>query len=96
MESVSRVVGSGKDCSASQNNNFIHRIPRKPAERGIGKDLGAGVSLVLGVLSTQTYAQACLSGRSDSEARKGALISAFMIPPIGVGGILIGMYMPST
>ena len=75
------------------NPNFPHEQYLNLFARGIGKDLGAGVSLVLGVLSTQTYAQACLSGRSDSEARKGALISAFMIPPIGVGGILIGMYM---
>lgn len=61
--------------------------------RGIGKDGGAGVSLILGVLSTQTYAQAVLAGRTDAQARMGALISACMIPPIGIGGILVGMYM---
>ena len=61
--------------------------------RGVGKDGGAGVSLILGVLSTQTYAQAVLAGRTDRAAKKGALISACMIPPIGVGGILVGMYM---
>lgn len=33
-----------------------------------------------------------LAGRTDREARKGALISACMIPPIGIGGILVGMY----
>jgi len=61
--------------------------------RGIEKDLGNGVSVILGVISTQSYAQAILAGRSDASARKGALISAFMIPPIGIGGVLIGMYM---
>ncbi len=61
--------------------------------RGIGTDGGAGVSLILGVLCTQSYAQALLAGKTDAEAKKGALISAFMIPPIGVGGILIGLYM---
>lgn len=61
--------------------------------RGVGKDGGAGVSLILGVLSTQTYAQAILAGRSDREAKRGALLSACMIPPIGIGGILVGMYM---
>ena len=75
------------------NPNFPHEQYLNLFARGVGKDLGAGVSLILGVLSTQTYAQACLSGKSDREARKGALISAFMIPPIGIGGILIGMYM---
>lgn len=61
--------------------------------RGVGKDAGAGVSLILGVLSTQTYAQAVLAGRTDKAARRGALISACMIPPIGIGGILVGMNM---
>jgi len=61
--------------------------------RGAGTDLGAGVSLLLGVLTTQTYAQAVLSAKSDASARAGALISTFMIPPIGIGGILVGLYM---
>lgn len=75
------------------NPNFAHEQYFNLFARGVGKDLGAGVSLLLGVLSTQTYAQACMSGKTDAAARKGALISAFMIPPIGIGGILIGMYM---
>ena len=61
--------------------------------RGVGIDAGAGLSLVLGVLSTQTYIQAVLSGRSDRVARKGAFISALFMPLIGAGGILIGLYM---
>ena len=61
--------------------------------RGAGTDLGAGVSLLLGVLTTQTYAQAVLSAKSDGAARTGALVSTFMIPPIGIGGILVGLYM---
>ncbi len=61
--------------------------------RGIATDGGKGLSLLLGVLTTQTYGQAVLAGRTDRTARAGALISACMIPPIGVGGILIGLYM---
>lgn len=61
--------------------------------RGIGVDAGSGLSLILGVLTTQTYAQAVLSARSDSSARTGALLSAVLIPPIGAGGILVGLYM---
>lgn len=61
--------------------------------RGFGTDAGAGLSLIFGVLSTQSYAQAVISGKSDRSARRGAVISAFMIPPIGVGGILVGYYM---
>lgn len=61
--------------------------------RGAGKDLGAALSLLLGVLTTQTYAQAVLSAKSDRAGRTGALVSAFLIPPIGIGGILVGLYM---
>lgn len=61
--------------------------------RGVGTDLGAGISLLLGVLTTQTYAQAVLSAKSDQAGRGGALLSAFLIPPIGIGGILVGLYM---
>lgn len=61
--------------------------------RGFSKDFAAGFSLVVGVLSTQIYFQALLSARSTKEARKSALISALLIPPIGIGGILVGLYM---
>lgn len=61
--------------------------------RGAGTDLGAGVSLLLGVLTTQTYAQAVLSAKSGAAARTGALLSTFLIPPIGIGGILVGLFM---
>ena len=64
--------------------------------RGAGQDIGAALSLILGVLTTQTYAQAVLTGKTDAAARKGALVSAFLIPPIGVGGILVGLYMRAT
>ncbi|MBR1780168.1 MAG: hypothetical protein IJ751_02035, partial [Oscillospiraceae bacterium] len=60
---------------------------------GVGTDLGACVSLILGVLTTQTYAQAVLTARSDRAARVGALASAVLIPPIGVCGIAVGLYM---
>lgn len=63
------------------------------AARGAGKDIGAGISLVLGVLTTQTYAQAVMSGKTDKGSCIGALVSAFLIPPIGIAGILVGLYM---
>ena len=61
--------------------------------RGVGTDAGACLSLVLGVLTTQTYAQGVLSGRTDRDGVGGALLSAVLIPPIGAGGILVGLYM---
>lgn len=74
-------------------NELPHATYFSLIARGAGTDIGAAVSLLFGVLSTQSYAQAVLSGRTDREAIKGSLISAVLIPPIGVGGILIGMYM---
>ena len=64
--------------------------------RGAGKDIGACLSLIFGVLTTQTYAQAVISCKSDACARKGAVMSAFLIPPIGIGGILVGLYMRAS
>lgn len=61
--------------------------------RGVGTDIGACLSVLLGVVTTQTYAQGVLSGRTDKDGVGGAVISAFLIPPIGIGGILIGLYM---
>lgn len=61
--------------------------------RGISTDIGACLSAILGVLTTQTYAQGVLSARTDKDGVRGALISAFLIPPIGIGGILVGLHM---
>lgn len=64
--------------------------------RGAGTDVGAGLSLILGVLTTQTYAQGILTAKSDKDARAGALISAVLIPIIGIFGIMVGLYMRAT
>ncbi|MDR1801552.1 MAG: sodium:solute symporter family protein [Lachnospiraceae bacterium] len=61
--------------------------------RGYGTDVGAALSLIFGVITTQTYGQALMAGKSDQTARAGALISAIMIPPVGICGILVGLYM---
>ena len=61
--------------------------------RGFGIDAGAGASLIFGVLTTQTYGQAVMAGRTDRAACAGALASALMIPPVGIGGIMVGLYM---
>jgi SSS family solute:Na+ symporter len=64
--------------------------------RGFSVDFAAGFSMLLGVLSTQTYFQAIVSGRSLKDARKGALISAFMTPPVGLCAIMVGLYMKAV
>lgn len=51
------------------------------------------VSMIIGVLSTQIYLQAIFSARDVREARNGAFLSAAVIPPIGILGIIIGLYL---
>lgn len=76
---------------------FLSFFPREQyfslIARGAGVDLAAGFSLVLGVLSTQTYIQAVFSAKSIKEARMGAVISGVLTPLIGVAGIFIGLFM---
>jgi SSS family solute:Na+ symporter len=61
--------------------------------RGPVVDFGAGLSLVLGVLTTQAYIQAAISARSLRESRKGVLVGVILVPVIGIAGIFVGMYM---
>lgn len=61
--------------------------------RGISVDLGAGLSLVLGILTTQAYIQAVVSAKTLKLSRIGLLTSAALIPLIGIAGIFVGMYM---
>lgn len=61
--------------------------------RGAAKDIGSCVSVILGVLATQSYAQGIWAAKSDNVARKGALISAVLTIPIGAACVLIGLYM---
>ena len=53
-------------------------------------DLG---SMIIGVLSTQIYLQAVFAAQTVRAARRGALLSAVLIPPLGLLGIVIGLYL---
>ena len=61
--------------------------------RGAAKDIGSGLSVILGVLATQSYAQGIWAAKTDSVARKGAMWSALLTIPIGAACVLIGLYM---
>ena len=71
----------------------IHHRYGSLIARGAMKDLGGCLSLVLGVVSTQTYAQCIWSGASTRKARRGALLCSFFIPIIGAACTLVGLYM---
>jgi len=71
----------------------IHRRYGTLLARGPLKDLGGCLSLTLGVVCTQTYAQAVWSASSTRKARRGAVYCAALIPLIGAACTLVGMYM---
>ena len=60
--------------------------------RGAGADFGAALSLTLGVFSTQTYFQAMFAAKDWRTARRGILWGALLMPPVGAGAMLIGVY----
>lgn len=71
----------------------IHHRYGNMVARGPLKDLGGCLSLMLGVVTTQTYAQGIWSGATTPKARRGGLYCAFLIPFIGAACTLVGMYM---
>ncbi|OHB24833.1 MAG: sodium:solute symporter [Desulfuromonadaceae bacterium GWC2_58_13] len=60
---------------------------------GVREGVSDLVSMLVGVLSTQIYLQAVFSARSAREASRGAMLSAVLIPPLGLFGIMVGLYM---
>ncbi len=77
--------------------DFLTRL--EPAQyfrifgRGILVDGGNGLSLVLGILTTQCYMQVVLSGKSEKTSIQALLISAVFMPLVGLGSIVVGEFM---
>lgn len=61
--------------------------------RGVWKDGGAGVSLLLGVLTTQAYILPVMSGKTLNTAKAGALLGGALTVLVGIAGIFVGMFM---
>ena len=95
METINHIL-LNTDIQSVDGLNTVQDVNHKYQNlfaRGVSKDVGSCLSVILGVLSTQTYAQAIWAGRADSVARKGALISAIISIPIGFACVMVGMYM---
>ena len=71
----------------------IHRRYGTFLARGPLKDIGGCLSLTLGVVCTQTYAQGIWSAATTRKAKRGAVYCAALIPLIGAACTLVGMYM---
>ena len=81
------------DLNGIADAETIHLRYGNMVARGPLKDIGGCLSLMLGVVTTQTYAQGIWSAATTRKARRGALYCAFLIPLIGAACTLVGMYM---
>ena len=81
------------DMNGLTDAESIHQRYGSPFARGLFKDLGGCLSLVLGVVCTQSYAQCIWSAADTRKARRGALLCALFMPIIGAACTLVGIYM---
>ena len=71
----------------------IHHRYGSAFARGFFKDMGGCLSLILGVVCTQSYAQCIWSAASTKKARRGAILCSLFMPIIGAACTLVGIYM---
>jgi SSS family solute:Na+ symporter len=57
------------------------------------RDVSAGLSVALGILCTQIYIQGVFAASDERTAKRGCLLAAVLIPPLGFSSILIGLAM---
>ena len=60
---------------------------------GFWKDIGNGLGIVFGVLTTQVYVQAVLSGNTVTQSRIGSIAAGIGTTVFGLGGVAVGMFM---
>lgn len=60
---------------------------------GVSEEGSTALSVILGMITSQLYMQAVTSATSNRTAKHGELISALLIPPVGIASALIGMFM---
>lgn len=61
--------------------------------RGMEDGLVSLASMVVGVISTQTYVQALFSAKDSKTAAAGCVAAAVVIIPVGLPSVVIGMFM---
>ncbi len=61
--------------------------------RGPIVDLGSGMSLLIGIITTQSYFSAIVTAKSLKASKSGAYITAIIVPIMGIAGVFVGMYM---
>lgn len=77
-------------------SSFHAALPAKYFDlfgNGFWKDIGNGLGIVFGVLTTQIYVQAVLSGRDVRQSRIGVIVAGLGTTVFGLGGVAVGMFM---
>jgi SSS family solute:Na+ symporter len=78
-------------------HGFCSAFPSYPwfslVGRGWGIDLGSGLSLLVGTLTTQTYIQALFSASNEPTAKAGAVTAALVALPSGIPAVMVGLFM---
>lgn len=66
----------------------------------LGRDGGTALtnagSLIVGIISTQTYAQAIFAARDTHTAVVGSLVAAALTIPVGLPSVMIGLFMQAN
>lgn len=79
---------------------IVRKVPSDPflniLGRGVLTDINALVSMITGVFCTQIYIQGVFAASSAETARKGVLTAALLMPPLGLMGVYIGLYLKAT
>ena len=93
-------VACGFIVLTAADGGWAHIRATLPAEqyfnlfaRGFATDFGAGLSVVLGVLTTQAYFQVFVMSKNKQVYNRTCIVGTVLIPPVGVATILVGMYM---
>lgn len=61
--------------------------------RGVEDGLVSLCSMIVGVISTQTYVQALFSAKDSKTAAAGCVTAALIVIPVGLPSVMIGMFM---
>ena len=61
--------------------------------RGVEDGLFSLCSMIVGVISTQTYVQALFSAKDSKTAAVGCVTAACVVIPVGLPSVMIGMFM---
>ena len=61
--------------------------------RGVEDGLFSLASMIVGVISTQTYVQSIFSAKDSKTAAMGCITAALIVIPVGLPSVMIGMFM---